>query len=401
MFVRIRRLPAIGIVTLISLANIAGAADAPVLERWRSYAGVSWDVPRAGQAPATFPASVNAPIAGIHFDAQGTAFVSTPRLVSAAAPATLSTLDTQTMAGPARLSAFPSRQGNAVNGPASTSLRNVLGFHVDRTNGWLWALDMGFVSGETEAPPGSQKVLVLELKSGALVKAIDLQGVADRKASFLNDIVVDEARRVAYISDSGSRSAPDNKVGLIVVDLVTGTARRVLDRHPSLQVEPGVTVMAHGAEVWSGKPLQIGINGIALSPDGETLYWTVTTGTRLHALPTSILRQASASEVQIVSAIQDLGAVGGNTDGLATDARGRLYITDVTRNGIVRYDPATKAMSLLASDEGVHWPDTPAIHPDGDLVFTSSRLNDHFAGMVRAGDERSCRSMAARRSSTD
>ncbi len=65
-----------------------------------------------------------------------------------------------------------------------------------------------------------------------------------------------------------------------------------------------------------------------------------------------------------------------------------LYITDVTRNGIVKYDPRTQSMSLVASSEGVHWPDTPAIRPEGDLIFTSSSLNDHFAGAVKPGHER-------------
>ncbi|WP_336234139.1 hypothetical protein [Enterobacter bugandensis] len=30
----------------------------------------------------------------------------------------------------------------------------------------------------------------------------------------------------------------------------------------------------------------------------------------------------------------------------------------------------------------------PAIRPDGDLIFTSSSLNDHFAGAVKPGHER-------------
>ncbi|RAN85530.1 hypothetical protein B5P41_34500, partial [Bacillus sp. SRB_28] len=119
-----------------------------------------------------FSGSVNAPIAGIHFDAKGTAFVSTPRLMSAEAPATLSILDTQFQSGPARLTAFPSLQGNAVNSAVDKSLRNVLGFYVDRHNGWLWALDMGFVAGETESPVGAQKLMVLDLKSGRTVKSI-------------------------------------------------------------------------------------------------------------------------------------------------------------------------------------------------------------------------------------
>ncbi|AGO54026.1 major royal jelly protein [Serratia plymuthica 4Rx13] len=382
------RLSALAMVALLSFENAAIAADSPALERWRSYTGVSWESPKGGKDPAAFSGSVNAPIAGIHFDKQGTAFVSTPRLMSAAAPATLSILDTRATSGPARLVAFPSREGNAVNAAPEQNLRNVLGFYVDRENGWLWALDMGFVAGEAEAPAGSQKVLVLDLTSGRTIKRIGLDGVADRKGSFLNDIVVDERRRVAYISDSGSRSAPNNKVGLIVVDFATGNARRVLDRHASLQVEAGVKVVAHGADVWPGNPLLIGINGIALSPDGRTLYWTVTTGTHAHAVPTEILRNTAATDEQITAKIQDLGSVGGNTDGIVTDAVGNLYITDVTRNGIVKFDPKSRAMSLLAADEGVRWPDTLAIQPGGDLIFTSSSLNDHFAGTVKRGEER-------------
>ncbi len=388
------RLTALAFTALTALTAVpafAGAGDSAAqvpLERWRSYAGVSWEPSRQGADPAPFAGSVNAPIAGIHFDARGRAFVSTPRLVSADAPATLSVLDTAAQSGPARLSAFPSVDGNAVDAAPDTHLRNVLGFHVDRRNGWLWALDMGFVAGQAEAPAGAQKVMVYDLRTGRTVRRIALDGVADRKGSFLNDIVVDERRRVAYISDSGLRSAPDNQGGLIVVDFAAGKARRVLDRHASLLPEPGAKVVSHGAEVWPGNPLKLGINGIALSPDGSTLYWAVTTGTHIHAVPTRLLRDPGASPESLAAAVRDLGDVGGNTDGIVTDAKGNLYITDVTRNGIVKYDPASGAMSLLAADEGVHWPDTPALLPNGDLVFTASHLNGYFAGAVKAGEER-------------
>ncbi|MBN3832441.1 L-dopachrome tautomerase-related protein [Burkholderia sp. Ac-20344] len=375
-------------IAIISSAIAATAAADTRLERWRSYAGVSWETPGDGADPAPFAGSADAPIAGLHFDARGAAYVSTPRFVAASAPATLSRLDTRATTGPARLTPFPSMDGNAISTAPGEHLRNVLGFYVDRTHDWLWALDMGFVAGESEAPAGAQKIVVFDLKSGRIVKRIGLDGVADRAGSFLNDIVVDERRRIAYVSDSGSRSAPHNRVGLIVVDFASGTARRVLDRHPSLQVEAGVKVVAHGVEVWPGKPLLIGVNGIALSPDGGTLYWTVTTGTHAYSAPTAILRRADVTDEQIAMEIRDLGRVGGNTDGIVTDPQGALYITDVTRNGIVKYDPHTRSMSLIASDDGVHWPDTPAIHPNGDLVFTSSALSDHVAGMVARGSER-------------
>ncbi|MBR8334061.1 SMP-30/gluconolactonase/LRE family protein [Burkholderia ambifaria] len=389
MFKRSNRVTAIAFaIAIISCATAATAAADTRLERWRSYSGVSWETPKGDGDPAPFAGSVNAPIAGLHFDARGAAYVSTPRFVAASTPATLSRLDTRSTTGPAQLTPFPSMEGNAISTAPAEHLRNVLGFYVDRTNDWLWALDMGFVAGESEAPPGGQKIFVFDLKSGRIVKRIGLDGVADRAGSFLNDIVVDERRRVAYVSDSGSRSAPHNKVGLIVADFASGTARRVLDGHPDLQVEAGVKVVSHGAEVWPGKPLLIGINGIALSPDGTTLYWTVTTGTRVRSVSTAVLRRHGSTDEQIAAEIRDLGAVGGNTDGMVTDSRGALYITDVTHNGIVKYEPRTGAMSLIASDDGVHWPDTPAVLPNGDLVFTSSALSDHVAGRVASGHER-------------
>lgn len=322
---------AFALAALLVFPWVAQAADLLPLERWRSYQGVSWEVAVPGQAVVPFEQSVNAPIAGLHFDARGGAYVSTPRLLSPSAPATLSRLDTTADGGPARLTAFPSAQGNDVKAPPHLALRNVLGFHVDRRNGWLWALDMGFVAGEAEAPAGAQKVMVFELASGKRLKTIALDGVADRVGSFLNDIAVDERRRVAYVSDSGFRSAPRNQVGLIVVDHATGTARRVLDGHASLQIEPGVKVVSGGSEVWPGNPLLIGVNGIALSPDGQTLYWTVTTGTQAWAVPTAVLRRAGASDAQIAREVRSLGVVGGNTDGIVTAVHRGPTSSDSTR----------------------------------------------------------------------
>ncbi|OCU21474.1 hypothetical protein A6D87_23685 [Klebsiella quasipneumoniae] len=280
---------------LLSLGQTALAAgpDAPAhLALWRSYTGVTWQ-------QRVDAHSVNAPIAGLHFDAAGRAFVSTPRLISTQAPATLSLLDTKSLSGPARLTAFPSTAANSISADPRTHLRNVLGFYVDNRNGWLWALDQGFVAGEKTAPPGAQKIMIYALSDGHLVQRIPLDSVADREGSFLNDIVVDEARRVAYIADSGLRSAPDNQAGLIVADANRGTVRRVLNQHPALMPVAGLQVVSHGETVWPGNPIMLGINGIALSPDQETLYWTVTTGTTARTIATaSHLNQHFAQAVK-------------------------------------------------------------------------------------------------------
>lgn len=375
------------LITALAAGPVA-AQSAASLELWRSYTGVTWQKPAPDGSVAPYADSASAPIAGIHFDARNRAFVSTPRLISPGAPATLSILDTDAQGGPARLTAFPSEEGNAVAAAPADHLRNVLGFYIDNRNGWLWALDQGFVAGDSEAPAGAQKLMVYELASGKLVKRIGLDAVADNKDSFLNDIAVDEQRKIAYISDSGLRSAPANQVGIIVVDFASSATRRLLDRHPALAVEPGVRVMSHGEDVWPGKPLLLGINGIALSPDARTLYWTVTTGTKAYAISTAVLRDRKAGKAAVAAAVRELGDVGGNIDGIVTDRNGTLYITDVTHNGIAAYDPKNRTMRLLAGDERIHWPDTPTVTGNGKLVFTASNLNRHFAGAVKAGEER-------------
>lgn len=369
---------------LLSLGQTALAAgpDAPAhLALWRSYTGVTWQ-------QRVDAHSVNAPIAGLHFDAAGRAFVSTPRLISTQAPATLSLLDTKSLSGPARLTAFPSTAANSISADPRTHLRNVLGFYVDNRNGWLWALDQGFVAGEKTAPPWAQKIMIYALSDGHLVQRIPLDSVADREGSFLNDIVVDEARRVAYIADSGLRSAPDNQAGLIVADANRGTVRRVLNQHPALMPVAGLQVVSHGETVWPGNPIMLGINGIALSPDQETLYWTVTTGTTARTIATAALRDPAMNERQLAAAIRTAGEVGGNSDGIVVDKHGALYITDVTHNGIVRYRPQSGRFTLLAADDRVYWPDTPTIGPDGAVMFTASHLNQHFAQAVKPGEEK-------------
>lgn len=348
---------------------------------WRDYVGVTWET---GPDAKADPESPKLPIAGVHIANDHRVFVSVPRPISALGVATLNVLDSNVASGPARLKAFPTVQANSATAPAGRALRSVLGFYVDETNHWLWALDMGYVAGEAEAPVGGQKIVVYDLVSQDIVKYIPLDAVADRKGSFLNDIVVDERSRFAYVSDSGLRGGAS---GLIIVDGNSGHARRVLDNDASVRPEAGAAVISHGTPVLPGQPLKPGINGIALSKDGGTLYWTVTTGTHAHAASTANLRNAKLTLSKLAMSVRDLGDVGGNTDGIVLGGDDNLYITDLTRNGVVRYDMRTGTTALVVSDERIRWPDTIANTPDGDIVFSSSALNERFMGIVKPGED--------------
>lgn len=60
--------------------------------------------------------------------------------------------------------------------------------------------------------------------TGRTVRRIGLDGAADRKGNFLNDIASDEARKLACIPDGGLHSALETKAGIIVVDFAAGSA---------------------------------------------------------------------------------------------------------------------------------------------------------------------------------
>lgn len=105
------------------------------------------------------------------------------------------------------------------------------------------------------------------------------------------------------ITDSGARGA------LIVVDLESGEARRLLDGHPSTQVEKGVVVTHRGEPVRrpDGRSPEFAADSIELSNDGETLYWKALTGRTLYPIATDVLDNANASEDEVASAAQTVG----------------------------------------------------------------------------------------------
>jgi hypothetical protein len=89
----------------------------------------------------------------------------------------------------------------------------------------------------------------------------------------------------AYITDSG-------KGAIIVVDLFSGKARRLLDDHKSTKPEPGVKLTVDGRELIDQQektPPQIASDGIALDTKNGYLYYHALTGHTLYRIKTSYL----------------------------------------------------------------------------------------------------------------
>ena len=135
-------------------------------------------------------------------------------------------------------------------------------------SGHLWVLDPA-APAMAALVPGGAKMVEIDLATNKPVRSIYFDDKVAPQGSYLNDVRFSPDDKVAYLTDSGAKGA------LVVVDLTSGKARRVLDGDPSTQADPSVTV------TWNGKPLRrpdgrgvdFTADGIALSPDGKTLYW--------------------------------------------------------------------------------------------------------------------------------
>lgn len=248
---------------------------------------------------------------------------------------------------------------------------------VDDTDA-LWVLDPGN-PGQQGTLPGAPKLVKIDLKSNAVVQTIPFGADVCPAKSYLNDVRFDTTQQVAYITESGVGA-------IVVVDLKTGRARRVLDKDKSVLLESGVTLTINGKEVMTAekeKP-KFNVDGLALSPDNQYLYYQALMGATLYRVKTEDLLDAADLENPDANAeADDVGeavekvATTFPVDGLWMDKTGNLYLSDLRDGAIQRRTPDGK-IELVASDPRIQWPDTFAQGADGTLYFTCSHIH-HMA----------------------
>ncbi len=100
--------------------------------------------------------------------------------------------------------------------------------------------------------------------------------VAPPTTAFLNDIVVNTADNLAYISDSGIPIDPTKpaKPALIMFDLDDNAAVRHLEDQVSTRVDDNVWLTVNEKKCFEKESMKTGMDGIALSCDNQRLYWT-------------------------------------------------------------------------------------------------------------------------------
>jgi sugar lactone lactonase YvrE len=234
----------------------------------------------------------------------------------------------------------------------------------------LWVLDPAAPAMAGVIPHGP-KLVQISLKTNAPVRTIAFGEDVAPQGSYLNDVRFSPDGRTAYLTDSGAKGA------LVVLDLDNGQAHRVLEGHPSTQPDKSVTVTYNGQPLRrpDGRGVEFAADGIALSPDGSTLYWQAIKGKTLYSVSTAVLKGPMDKIAASVKVVGDNGPA----DGLIIRRHdGRLYITSPQDDAIkVRQldQPGTSPVTLI-QDARLRWPDTFAEGPDGKLYVTTSRIQD-------------------------
>lgn len=240
----------------------------------------------------------------------------------------------------------------------------------------LWVLDAGSPKMEGvlrgDDSGGGAKLVRINLKTNRVVRPYILGGNVVPRDGYVNDVRIDLANNLAYITESGTG-------GIILLDLRHGRARRIGDSTPSTKADASVKPVVGGRPLVKrdGSAFFVHADGIAFDKKNGWLYYQALTGNRLHRVRTKALQSIMVGandrlDERVAEATEDLGETV-VTDGMEIDDAGNVYFTAIEKNAIMYRSPDGKLHTLVSGDE-IRWPDSIAIR-NGELYFTTSQIH--------------------------
>lgn len=224
----------------------------------------------------------------------------------------------------------------------------------------LWVLDTNNPKFKGVQPPGPH-LYRFNLSGNRLARHYSFAEDVYTEKSYFNDVRIDTQNEKAYISDSGNGA-------LVVLDLKTGEARRLLSEHPSVRAETDY-LMCNGY-IWRNS---VDADGIALTPDGSYLYYIALSGHSLYRVSTSALNDNSLSAEQLEAKVEKVMAVPA-TDGMLFDDENNLWMGGLENNA-VNMLAADGTLYKMVKDSAIRWADSFAKDSAGNVYFTTSQIH--------------------------
>jgi sugar lactone lactonase YvrE len=247
--------------------------------------------------------------------------------------------------------------------PARTFV-NVNAIHLDG-RGALWVVDTGAPDFGGDPLRGAAKLVEIDLATNVVARVYPLGPAVARPGSYVDDVRFHG--RHAYLTDAG-------QPGLIVLDLETGAARRVLDGHASVTAPADRDIVLSGRVLRTadGKPLRVNSDPMELSPDGRWLYYAPLEGP-WSRIATSNLDNPSLGASQLAARVEpwaDLPPTGGTV----MDADGSLYFSDLAADAIKRR-ASDGTITTIVQDPRLHWVDAPFLDRQRRLWLPTPQMD--------------------------
>ena len=135
--------------------------------------------------------------------------------------------------------------------------------------------------------------------------------------------------------------------------------------------------------------MQAQTDGIALSPDGKTVYYTAFSRREIHAVSTDSLTDRELTDEQVEKSVKKIADKTSANDGMCCDAQGRIYTTDYEDNAIRRFWPDAgpdQKGETIVQDERLLWPD--AVWVQGEYLYITTNQLNRLPGLHKGKDLR-------------
>jgi len=237
------------------------------------------------------------------------------------------------------------------------------------------------------AQPGGPKLVAISLANNTIYRTYTFPSNVYYPDSYFNDLRFDfnpnlthtSGHGIAYLVDSSNEGRP----GFIMCDLGTGESWRRLSEDPS------VLRGANDVPSYQGHPFYLrqkgmpigwqleGLDGIALSPSGKTMYYSPLSANYLYSVPTANLRERDSNQLADVWAhanVSNHGQRGGNANGFEADSNGLIYQLMPEHNAVYYYDPSDGLTHGFVRDPRMVWPDGASVGSDGYIYLNINQL---------------------------
>lgn len=264
---------------------------------------------------------------------------------------------------------FPNQSWNTPHEGDDHYLSNVLGIRND-SNGIIWMLDMG------QREPVTPKLVGWNIKTDQLERIYYLPLSALSSTSQPNDMVVDTKHGIFVIADEGIGNGGDGtKAALIVVDMKTGTTRRLLEGTRTMVPENLPTIIENKTLSVNGKNLLVGCDGITADANFEWLYFAPLNGSKVYRVRIESLLNERLSARQLDQQIETYSGKP-NNGGLSIDKKGNLYLTTMADNSVSVILAEDRNVQKIITDKNLKWPDGVSYnHVDGYMYVSAAQVH--------------------------